>query len=237
MGVHGNAPRASDAFKIAGFKFADASGDLGITAPGGGSPAARVTASGLHGFASQSVDTSALTNAVLAMLVPTGMIAPFAGATAPTGWLMCYGQAVSRSTYGALFTAIGTTYGSGDGAITFNLPDLRGRGVFGVDNMGGSAASRVTNGNSGITGTTLGAAGGDERLHQHNHAITDLGHTHTVTHAIAVQGSGGGSGWLNGTGATVTSNSATTGITLADTGSGNSQNMPPALMLNYIIKV
>jgi microcystin-dependent protein len=237
MGAHGNAPRSSDVFKIAGFKFADASGDLGIIAPGGSSPAAWVTAGGLRGVASQSVDTAALTNAVLAMLVPTGVVAPFAGATAPTGWLMCYGQVVSRSTYGALFTAVGTTYGSGDGSTTFNLPDLRGRGVFGVDSMGGSAAGRVTSGNSGITGTALGAAGGDERLHQHNHAITDPGHTHTVTHAIAVQGSGGGSGWLNGTGATVTSNSATTDITLADAGSGGSQNMPPALMLNYIIKV
>jgi microcystin-dependent protein len=222
---------------VAGFGFADASGDLGITAPGGSTPAARVTAGGLQGLAAQSVDSSALTNAVLAMLVPTGVVAPFAGAAAPTGWLLCYGQAVSRSTYGGLFTAIGTTYGSGDGGSTFNLPDLRGRSVFGVDNMGGTAAGRVTSAGSGITGTTLGAAGGDERLHQHNHSITDPGHAHTVTHAVGVQGSGGGSGWLSGTGSTVTSANAATGITLADAGTGASQNMPPVMMLNYIIKV
>ena len=101
---------------------------------------------------------------------PSGLIAPYAGSTAPSGWLLCGGQAVSRSTYATLFTAIGTTYGTGDGSTTFNLPDLRGRAPHGVDNMGGTAANRVTSGGSGITGTTLGAVGGTE--------------THTLTIAL-----------------------------------------------------
>ena len=59
--------------------------------------------------------------------VPPGMVLPFAGAAAPEGFLLCDGSAVSRTTYGDLFAAIGTAYGAGDGSTTFNLPDLRGR--------------------------------------------------------------------------------------------------------------
>ena len=70
--------------------------------------------------------------------VPAGVVSPYAGTSAPSGYLLCYGQEVSRSTYSALFSAISTTYGSGDGSSTFNLPDLRGRAVAGQDDMGGS---------------------------------------------------------------------------------------------------
>ena len=66
-------------------------------------------------------------------VLPTGSVIPFAGKTAPTGWRMCQGQAVSRTTYAQLFSVIGTTFGSGDGSTTFNLPDLRGRVAVGVD--------------------------------------------------------------------------------------------------------
>ena len=111
--------------------------------------------------------------------LPPGVVMPYAGATEPAGWLLCAGQAVSRTTYGALFAAIGTTYGTGNGSTTFNLPDLRGRVVAGRDNMGGTAANRLTSGNSGIAGATLGAAGGDERLHQHQHVNTLTNNTVT----------------------------------------------------------
>lgn len=57
----------------------------------------------------------------------TGLVVAFAGATAPDGWLFCDGAAVSRATYGALFTAIGTAYGTGDGSTTFNVPNLSDR--------------------------------------------------------------------------------------------------------------
>lgn len=76
---------------------------------------------------------------------------PFAGTAAPSGWLLCFGQAVSRSTYAALFAAIGTLYGAGDGSTTFNLPDCRGRSPFGKDDMGGTAAGVL---NVTLTGTT-----------------------------------------------------------------------------------
>ena len=100
--------------------------------------------------------------------VPAGIVSAFAGVTAPAGWLMCYGQAVSRTEYSALFTALSTTYGSGDGSTTFNIPDLRGRAIAGVDNMGGTAASRLTS--TVLTASnTLGATGGTQ--------------THTMTSA------------------------------------------------------
>lgn len=81
----------------------------------------------------------------------TGTVLDFAGSTAPSGWALCYGQAVSRTTFANLFAKIGTTYGAGDGSTTFNLPDCRGRAVAGKDDMGGTASGRL---NVNTTGTT-----------------------------------------------------------------------------------
>ena len=77
------------------------------------------------------------------ILIPTGMIAPFAMSTAPTGWLECDGSAVSRTTYADLFTALSTTHGVGDGSTTFNVPDLRGEFIRGWDNGKGTDSSRT----------------------------------------------------------------------------------------------
>lgn len=104
--------------------------------------------------------------------IPSGVIFDYAGPTAPQGYLLCFGQVVSRTTYAALFAVLGTQYGAGDGSSTFGLPDLRGRSVSGKDDMGGSAANRVTAGISGIAGSTLGAVGGSEAMHAHTHALS-----------------------------------------------------------------
>lgn len=149
--------------------------------------------------------------------LPAGIQLDYAGATAPAGSLLCYGQNVSRTTYAALFTAIGTTYGAGDGSTTFALPDSRGRATFGKDNMGGSAANRVTNGVSGITGTTLGAAGGDERLHAHTHTYNEEDASAAFNDLAAGAEHGE---WSRATGST---------------GGGAAQNMPPAIIMNKII--
>lgn len=91
----------------------------------------------------------------------TGVILPYGGTTVPNDIaLMCYGQAVSRTTYARLFARIGITHGAGNGSTTFNLPDLRGRAIAGVDNMGGTAAGRLTTAAGGVNAATLGAAGG-----------------------------------------------------------------------------
>lgn len=161
--------------------------------------------------------------AALAGILDAGTILPYAGATEPAGYLLCYGQNVSRTTYAALFTAIGTVWGSGDGSTTFGIPDLRGRALFGKDNMGGSAANRITSGVSGITGTTLGATGGDERLHGHAH---DVRTWYSAGGSSGVQLADGSAGsFTNVTGAAQIS------------GAGAAQNMPPAAIVNYIIKV
>jgi microcystin-dependent protein len=131
---------------------------------------------------------------VSSTIIPVGTTLPYAGSSAPAGWLLCYGQAVSRTTYAALFGVLGTTYGSGDGSLTFNVPDMRGRSFIGLDNMGGSAASRVA------LATTLGYAAGVES-HTHtnpSHSHTMANHRHTVT--IPINGYGNGSAsWPNTT--------------------------------------
>ena len=93
------------------------------------------------------------------MLVPIGAILAYSGASAPSGWVLCDGAAISRTTYATLFANIGTNFGAGDGSTTFNVPDLRGRVIVGKDDMGGAAAARVTTGGEGLNGASLAAAG------------------------------------------------------------------------------
>lgn len=140
--------------------------------------------------------------------VPSGTIMAYAGTTAPTGWVLCSGAAVSRSTNAALFAAIGTTYGAGDGSTTFNLPDLRGRTIFGLDNMGGTAANRLTTTGGLSADNTLGATGGSQtvtlntnNLPSHNHSFTGSSvstssdaHTHTYQDAYFAENFSGGTG-------------------------------------------
>lgn len=95
-------------------------------------------------------------DSLLLALNPVGTYIFGAWSTAPAGYLLTYGQAVSRTTYAALFALISTTYGVGDGTTTFNLPDRRGRQSTCLDNLGGSAASRV------VLAVTLGVTGGLE---------------------------------------------------------------------------
>ena len=95
-------------------------------------------------------------SAVTSDVIPTGTVWTYAGTTAPTGWLFCDGTAISRTTYAALFAAIGTTYGVGDGSTTFNLPDTKGRVIAGKE----ASETRITSAVAGFSGATLGAAGG-----------------------------------------------------------------------------
>jgi microcystin-dependent protein len=96
--------------------------------------------------------------------VPVGTVVDYAGDTAPTGWMMCFGQAMSRVLYSTLFQKIGVYYGAGDGVNTFNLPDCRDRTAVGKGDMGGSAANRITVALSGFDSKVLGGAGGSEGI-------------------------------------------------------------------------
>lgn len=96
-------------------------------------------------------------------LMPVGSVIDYASETLPSSnWLLCYGQAISRSAYSVLFNRLGTTYGVGDGSTTFNLPDCRGRVSAGQDDMGGTSANRLTGVSGGIDGDALGGVGGLE---------------------------------------------------------------------------
>lgn len=128
---------------------------------------------------------------------PAGVLLPFAGTTAPDGWLMCFGQAVSRTTYASLFSAIGTSFGSGDGSTTFNLPDMRGRLPAGKDDMGGSAAGRLS---VSLTGTRASAANG---------VISGLSSTTGLSIGMTAIGTG------IGTGAVIQSIDSATQVTLS----------------------
>lgn len=98
--------------------------------------------------------------ATVSQTAPIGSLLDYAGDTAPAGWLLCYGQEVSRSTYAALFAVIGTKFGAGNSSTTFNVPDCRGRVSAGRDDMGGTAAGRVTE----FTATSVGAFGGAQSI-------------------------------------------------------------------------
>ena len=163
-------------------------------------------------------------NTLTTAKVPIGAVSPYAGSSAPSGWLLCYGQNVSRTTYSALFSAISTTFGSGDGSTTFTLPDLRGRVAAGKDNMGGSSASRLVN---MVSGGTLGASGGAER-HQ-----LSTGEMPAHTHSIATYSTGGGGsqviqgGWAY--------NNFGTWYPPEVGGNDYHTNTQPTIVLNYII--
>lgn len=81
----------------------------------------------------QTTNKNNLVTAINELILFAGIVLPYAGSVAPDGYLLCDGSAVSRTTYSKLFTAIGTTYGSGDGSTTFNVPNLKGRNLIGYD--------------------------------------------------------------------------------------------------------
>lgn len=169
----------------------------------------------------------------------SGLVLPFAGSTPPDGWLLCDGSAVSRTTHADLFDVIGTTYGAGDGATTFNLPDLRGRVLAGLDNMGGTSANRVTD----VQADSLGGSKGSET---HTLSTSEMpGHTHTGpshSHSITfASDAGDGFAAIKGTSSSTNISTTNTGGSgtgnTGSTGSGSAhENMQPTMFMNYIIK-
>lgn len=119
-----------------------------------------------------------LSSLVSSNLLPAGAVMPFANNAVPTGWLAANGTAVSRTTYAALFAAIGTTYGTGDGSSTFTLPDLRGYFVRGSGtNSDGVAAGTfgAKQADGVISHTHSGTTGAMSANASHNHGITVTG--------------------------------------------------------------
>lgn len=189
-------------------------------------------------------DTDAATVAQLfALAVPIGAVIDYAGFDAPSGYLLCAGQAVSRTDYAALYANIGVVYGAGDGSTTFNVPDLRGNVVAGKGDMGGIPANRLTSETIGGGGgpDTLGGYGGDDQvtltidqIPAHSHGVTDPGHTHAYAEVSGSGGIASGVGLGQFTAGTSTS---TTGISIANAGGGVAHNnVQPTFILNKIIR-
>lgn len=142
-----------------------------------------------------------------------GFVAIWGGASAPAGWVLCDGGALNRTTFAALFAAIGTTHGAGDGSTTFNVPDLRGRAPIGA----GTGA--------GLTPRNAGTKLGHELLQEHDHQ----------QHVTANEGGGGAiRSDYNDDGASL--NSYPQGTVTGDTGGGNAQNMQPSTVVVFVIK-
>lgn len=190
--------------------------------------------------------------------IPLGGLLPYIGSSAPnSAFALPYGQAISRTAYATLFTLVGTTFGSGDGSTTFNVPDLRGRVFAGLDNMGGSSASRLS---SAFASTAMGNTGGAQsqtiaqaNIPNYNLNIinfNDPGHGHTVNltspftfNPVGSSSpfgnalySSGGSG-IAGAGAAL---AATTGITFQVNSGGSGAALTttqPTIVVNFILRI
>lgn len=175
-----------------------------------------------------------------------GFMALYAGPADPQGWFVCNGRSVSASAYPDLFSVIGYTYG-GSGS-NFKLPDLSGRAVFGLDNMGVTPSGRVTVEGSTISGTVAGAqqhvlTSDQTPLVNHTHSILgsfDVGanYRRTGNNSSRVTGrprrnfNTTGGGCSTGLDLTISSSTSPTAIptTLPH------PNLPPFIVLNWIIK-
>jgi len=159
--------------------------------------------------------------------VPAGSVFAMATSTAPSGYLECDGSAVSRSTYSALFAVTGTTFGSGDGSTTFNLPDLRGEFVRGWDNGRGVDSGRNI-GTSQADATAKNGLSLTDPGHEHNLKATQFGGA-SLGHLESNAVEGQSTGLLTAAAETTTE---TTGITL----SGDSETRPRNVAMMYVIK-
>lgn len=198
---------------------ADAAADANSTALSVG---ARLTS--LNDF-TQSLNR--LVASMLGFVVPVGAAIPFWGLQEPNGWLLCKGQAVSRTTYKELFAVIGVRSGAGDGSTTFNVPDLRGRVVYGV-------------GDSGSFAQTMGASVGSQ---QHKLTVDELpSHRHEITKNDdqTKYWSGYGSPKNSGTGwriVNMDTSAVNDRLITGYTGGGKAFDvLPPGVVANYIIR-
>jgi microcystin-dependent protein len=171
-------------------------------------------------------------------IAPVGTVVSYVGTSAPSGWLLCHGVAVNRTTYAGLFAIISTSWGEGDGSTTFNLPDMRGLFLRGRDRGAGNdpnAATRTAIATGGATGDNAGSYQDDEvKQHTHTGALTSSTRGYDNSGSVGFSaGQHGDSGVLSA------SSNAVTGMTAGTykEGSANSnESRPVNVAVNWIIK-
>lgn len=193
-------------------------------------------------IADEAITAAKIAADVLAKFIPAGAIMPYGGTFAPGGFLLCNGQAVSRTTYADLYGVIGNSFGAGNGSTTFNVPDFRGRFLRGVDGGTGRDPDRVARtamASGGNAGDLVGSIQGDVfQSHAHISGLYVLDSRFDVWSTVGV--SAGTS--YGGTGASSTS--AVTSYPITDSASGGSggtprygtETRPINANINYIIK-
>ena len=164
-----------------------------------------------------------------------GEIKMYGGNSAPGGWLLCDGTAVSRTTYAALFAAIGVAFGNGNGTTTFNIPNFTdrfpfGKGAYGIGATGGEATHTLTEAEMPVHSHTTSSSGG------HTHTYRDADHFRRVTGGDLVDETNDLAYQVRiKTSDTSSAGDHTHGISNAGSGAAHN-NMPPYLIVNYIIK-
>ena len=151
---------------------------------------------------------------------PVGVITAYAGDTAPNGWLLCDGSAVSRTTYADLFSVIGTKCGAGDGSTTFNLPNIKGRSLVGVDP-------------DDTDFNVVGKTGGEK---EHTLTIDEMpSHNHGVGLNSGGSTSGSGLNYLYTPNQYRTYGDSGAEMILKTGGGQAHNNLQPYIVMNYII--
>ena len=176
--------------------------------------------------------TAVIQQTLVGSVIPPGTIAPFGGGSVPQGWLICDGTTISRNTYSALFSAVGTVHGQGDGSTTFHLPDYRGRFLRGADNMGTVAAGRDPGGRiaantGGATGVTVGSVQ-DSDNKTHNHRVRGSGSTQALSQSRGFVGGSTDEGIYRNSGL---------GQPFVESTGNTSESRPQNANVNYIINV
>lgn len=200
------------------------------------------------------LNPSTITKTGVANFYFPGSLYPLPSTNIPAGWLLCQGQEVSRVAYKNLFDVIGVSYGPGDNRITFNLPDLRGRTIVGLETMGGSASSgRLTNSRPGnLDASVRGNTGGNQShtLISQEVGLQSHNHTHSLTASFGGDvergnrgngGDGGESGRFPpgsslGSSRAVTLNYSFTNNAASNSSATSHPNLPPLVFLNWVIK-
>jgi len=178
----------------------------------------------------ETLSAAKLNDNFTAAASPSGTIVAFGGTTAPSGWLLCNGATVSRSTYASLFAAISTNFGAGDGSSTFHLPDLRGRFLRGRDTTAGrdpDVATRTASNSGGSSGDAVGSLQGHQ-FEDHVHKPAPA--ANLPTSSLQVATAAGWSALIYGN----TDNAPNTSNPVS--GNHGSETRPVNVYVNYIIK-